>query len=203
MKRIIFATNNIHKLKEIQDILGPEFELVSLPQTGFSGDIPEEQDTLEGNAIQKARFIYERFQSPVFADDTGLEVDALNGQPGVFSARYAGNLNEFNSESARTEANIKKLLKNLENCNNRKAKFRTVIAYVENDDVFTFSGEVKGEIIDKKSGIDGFGYDPVFKPEGFDLTFAQMPLSEKNKISHRARAFIKFSSFLKQLSNKM
>jgi non-canonical purine NTP pyrophosphatase, rdgB/HAM1 family len=195
-QKVIFATNNPHKLREIQDVLGERFQLLSLKDIQFEGDIPENQETLEGNALEKARFIFERFHMPCFADDTGLEVQALGGAPGVYSARYAGSVQDFGSEKKRTEANILKLLANLEGKNDRNARFRTVIAYLDGKEEHLFEGIVKGVIIDEKLGDDGFGYDPVFVPDGFTQTFAQMPLSEKNKISHRARAFAKFVDFL-------
>jgi XTP/dITP diphosphohydrolase len=197
-KTIIFATNNAHKLKEISDLLGNNFHLNSLKDIGFSGDIPEEQPTLEGNALDKAKYIVERYNTSCFADDTGLEVEALKGEPGVFSARYAGTVSEHGSEEKRSQANIEKLLSNLKNNPNRKARFRTVIAYINNGKPYLFEGIVNGHIIEEKRGADGFGYDPVFVPEGFSQTFAEMPLSEKNKISHRARAFAKFIAFLKE-----
>lgn len=197
-KTIIFATNNAHKLKEISDLLGYDFHLKSLKDIGFSGDIPEEQPTLEGNALDKAKYIVERYDVSCFADDTGLEVEALKGEPGVFSARYAGTVAEHGSEEKRSQANIEKLLANLKNNPNRKARFRTVIAYIDNGKSHLFEGIVNGQIIEEKRGTDGFGYDPVFVPDGFSQTFAEMPLSEKNKISHRARAFAKFIAFLKE-----
>lgn len=195
-QKVIFATNNPHKLREIQDVLGDKFQLLSLKDIQFEGDIPENQPTLEGNALEKARFIFERFQMPCFADDTGLEVHALAGAPGVYSARYAGSVQDFGSEKKRTEANIRKLLASLTGKSNRKAQFRTVIAYLDGTQEHLFEGIVEGIIIDEKRGEEGFGYDPVFVPDGFVETFAQMPLSEKNKISHRARAFAKFVDFL-------
>lgn len=196
--KIIFATNNPHKLKEIQDILGDEFQLLSLKDLNFTEDIPETQPAIEGNALQKARFIFERFHLPCFADDTGLEVQALKGEPGVFSARYAGTLQEYGTEKKRTEANINKLLTKLEGVRDREAQFRTVIAYLDGKKEHLFEGIVKGTIIDHKRGDDGFGYDPVFLPNSYSQTFAEMPLSEKNKISHRAKAFAKLIEFLKQ-----
>ncbi len=195
--KLIFATNNPHKLHEIQDILGDHFQLLSLKDLNFTEDIPETQPTLEGNALDKARHIFERFHLPCFADDTGLEIEALNGKPGVFSARYAGTIQEFGTEKKRTEANIEKVLAQLTGKDNRAAQFRTVIAYLDGHQEHLFEGIVKGEITVEKHGTDGFGYDPVFRPGGYTQTFAEMPLSEKNKISHRARAFAKFLEFLK------
>jgi len=195
-KKILFATNNQHKLLEIKNMLGDNFELISLKDIGFSGEIPENKNTLEGNALEKAHFVFSKYKIPCFADDTGLEVEALFGQPGVFSARYAGTVNEFGSEEHRTEANIHKLLINLEDKKNRNARFRTVIAFLDSNSEFIFEGIVNGKIINDKRGDDGFGYDPVFIPDGFSETFAEMALSEKNKISHRSRAFEKFVKFL-------
>ncbi|MDP4207203.1 MAG: RdgB/HAM1 family non-canonical purine NTP pyrophosphatase [Bacteroidota bacterium] len=200
LQKIIFATNNAHKLKEIQHLIGDHFSLQSLKDIGFEGDIPETRPTLEGNALDKARFIYDRFQQPCFADDTGLEVTALNGEPGVYSARYAGPLENFGTEDNRSKANIEKVLAKLANASDRSARFRTVIAYIDGKDEYLFEGIVNGRIIVENLGDGGFGYDPVFIPEGYDQTFAQMPLSEKNKISHRARAFAKFVEFMKHAS---
>jgi XTP/dITP diphosphohydrolase len=188
--KLIFATNNNNKTIEIQNILGDEFELLSLKDIGFTEDIPEPYDTLEDNALAKARHIYAINKSNCFADDTGLEIDALDGAPGVYSARYAG-------ENKCAEDNIKKVLKNLEGKTNRKAQFRTVFALILDGEEFLFEGIVKGEISDTIKGDDGFGYDPVFIPEGFDMSFAEMSLDEKNKISHRARATHKLTHFLK------
>lgn len=194
---IIFATNNPHKLQEIQAILGNAFHLVSLKDLNFSEDIPENEPTLEGNALEKARFIFKRFHKACFADDTGLEVTALHGAPGVYSARYAGSLAEFGNEQKRSAANIQKLLKSLKGGNDYSARFRTVIAYIDlTGKEFLFEGIVTGSIISELRGEGGFGYDPVFVPDGYDQTFAEMPLSEKNKISHRARAFRNFHEFL-------
>ena len=177
-------------------MLGNHFSLVSLKDVGLIEDIPETQHTLEGNALQKARYIYDRLRLPCFADDTGLEVEALNGAPGVYSARYSGTIAEFGSEVRRTEANIEKLLKNLSQTANRSARFRTVIAFIDVDKEYLFEGVVQGRIIDEKRGTDGFGYDPIFVPQGNDLTFAEMSAAEKNQISHRAKAFAKFVDFM-------
>jgi XTP/dITP diphosphohydrolase len=197
--KIVFATNNPHKLKEIQSLLGDHFRLQSLNEIGFSGDIPEEKTTLEENALDKARFIFEKYACPCFADDTGLEVEALKGEPGVYSARYAGSLKEYGTEEKRSAANISKLLARLSGNQNRNARFRTVIAYIDGKDEHLFEGIVNGSIIDVRRGAEGFGYDPVFVPEGYKDTFAEMPLAEKNKISHRARAFSKFVEYMKEL----
>lgn len=188
---IIFATNNLHKIEEVQNLLGESYTIVSPKQLGFEGDIPEDAETLEGNALQKARFIYQKFNTPCFADDTGLEVEALNGAPGVYSARYAG-------ESKSAEDNMVKLLNELNGKNNRKARFRTVVAYIdERGNEHLFEGVVNGDILTAKQGEKGFGYDPVFQPEGFNVSFAQMNLDDKNRISHRSRAVTKFINFLK------
>jgi len=186
---LIFATNNLHKLSEIQPLIGDNFIIQSLKQIGCDEDIPETAPTLEGNALLKAQYVFDRFGKNCFADDTGLEIEALNGRPGVFSARYATDGHDF-------EANINKVLIELTGVENRKARFRTVIALIFDGSVHYFEGIVNGEIISERKGIKGFGYDPVFLPAGYDKTFAEMPLSEKNKISHRARAVNKLVDFL-------
>ncbi|HEX3007934.1 MAG TPA: RdgB/HAM1 family non-canonical purine NTP pyrophosphatase [Bacteroidales bacterium] len=194
---IIFATQNPHKLHEIQHLLGTSFLLKSLKELNFSEDIPETQATLEGNALEKARFIYKRYGKACFADDTGLEVTALNGAPGVYSARYAGSLSDFGTEQKRSAANIQKLLGALKEKNDNTARFRTVIAYIDSQGKeHLFDGIVTGSILSELRGDGGFGYDPVFVPDGYNETFAEMPLSSKNKISHRARAFKSFHEFL-------
>ncbi len=190
--KIVFASNNIHKIKEISHILGQSFTLVSLGEINIIDDIPENEPTLEGNALYKARYIHNLTGLNVFADDTGLEVDALGGKPGVHSARFAG-------ESKDPEANITKLLAMLGDSNDRKARFRTVIALIFNRTEYLFEGIVSGRIITEERGKKGFGYDPVFIPEGFNRTFAEMDLGEKNKISHRSIAFEKLKSFLSEL----
>jgi XTP/dITP diphosphohydrolase len=186
---LIFATNNLHKLTEIQSLIGDNFILKSLKQIGCTEDIPETAPNLEGNALLKAQYIFDKFGKNCFADDTGLEVEALDGRPGVFSARYATDGHDF-------EANIDKVLEELSNSKNRKARFRTVIALIIDGSVHYFEGIVNGEIISERKGIKGFGYDPVFLPDGYEQTFAEMPLTEKNKISHRARAVSKLVDFL-------
>ncbi len=191
--KLVFATNNQHKLKELQSILGDHFELLSLKDIGCFEEIPEEQPTLEGNARQKAFFVYEKYGYSCFADDTGLEIEALNGEPGVYSARYAG-------ETKDPQANMDKVLANLENEENRKARFRTVISLVLDGNEKQFDGIVEGEITKEKRGGSGFGYDPIFLPTGYNKTFAEMDLSEKNKISHRARAVQKLVEYLKTLA---
>ena len=189
-KKLVVATNNAHKLEEISAILGDEMELFSLKDINCHADIPETADTLEGNARQKALYIYENYGMDCFADDTGLEVDALNGAPGVFSARYAGDGHD-------SEANMQKLLKELEGKENRKAQFRTAICLIMEGKEYLFEGIVKGAIIEEKRGGAGFGYDPIFVPEGYNQTFAELGNDIKNTISHRARAVEKLCKFLK------
>ena len=193
---IVFASNNEHKIREIKNILGNSFTLLSLSDINRKEDIPEDEPLLEGNALSKARHIHNATGMNVFADDTGLETDALNGLPGVHSARFAG-------ESKDPSANIEKVLSLLGNTENRKARFRTVIALIFEKKEYLFEGIVTGTIISEKRGKEGFGYDPVFIPDGKKQTFAEMELGEKNKISHRARAFEKLREFLNQytLSN--
>ncbi len=192
MMELVFATNNSHKLSEIRKLVGDDFKILSLIEIGCQEDIPEEAETLEGNASQKAWFVYNKYGKNCFADDTGLEVESLEGRPGVYSARYAGP--EHNPEN-----NIVKLLAELKNHTNRKAQFRTVISLILNEEEFFFEGTVKGRISYEKQGVEGFGYDPVFIPEGYDRSFAQMSLEEKNLISHRGRATRELSRFLDQL----
>ena len=187
-----FATNNQHKLKELQAILGNEFRLLSLKDIGCDEDIPEEQPTLEGNASQKSFYIFDKYGYNCFADDTGLEIEALNGEPGVYSARYAG-------EEKSAEANMKKVLEKMAKINQRNARFRTVISLIINGEEKLFEGIVNGEILKEKRGNSGFGYDPVFLPEGKKLSFAEMDLAEKNKISHRGRAVQKLVEYLKTI----
>ena len=202
--KIVFATNNEHKLSEIRHILGSQFEVVSLADIGCHEDIPETGQTLEENALMKAQYIYDHYHVDCFADDTGLEVEALNGAPGVYSARYAG------GEGHDSEANMTKLLKELGENNNRKARFRTVIALIQKRDVcpcgctsikeiHQFEGIVNGEIIRERRGGEGFGYDPIFQPDGYDKTFAELGADIKNNISHRARATAKLAEFLKKV----
>jgi XTP/dITP diphosphohydrolase len=189
--KLVFATNNKHKLQEVRDIVGDRVEVLSLSDINCNDDIPETADTLQGNALIKARYIYEKYGVDCFADDTGLEVEALDGAPGVYSARYAG-------EECDSEANMKKLLHNLTDKNNRNAQFRTVIALIINGEERLFNGIVKGVIATEKMGTSGFGYDPIFIPEGFSESFAQMDASMKNSISHRYRATEELSKFLKE-----
>ena len=189
--KLVFATNNRHKLDEIKCILGGKVEMLSLNDINCHDDIPETADTLQGNALIKARYIHEKFGVNCFADDTGLEVDALDGAPGVYSARYAG-------EECNSEANMQKLLHNLTGKNDRKAQFRTVIALIIDGEEKLFDGIIKGEIATEKRGDSGFGYDPIFIPEGFSVSFAQMGNEDKNKISHRYRAAEQLSNYLKE-----
>ena len=195
--QIVFATGNRNKLKEIQALIGPRFELSTPADHGITEDIPEDQPTLEGNALQKARYIYEKTGLDCFADDTGLEVEALGGEPGVFSARYAA-VNGA-GEGHASEANMALLLERLDGVRNRRARFRTAIALILDGKEYLFEGIVDGEITVERSGTDGFGYDPIFRPDGYDQTFAEMPLSLKNSISHRGRATAKLIDFLSSL----
>lgn len=192
MKKFVFATNNAHKLEEVKDILGDKIELLSLKDINCHEEIPETADTLAGNALLKARYVYEKYHLNCFADDTGLEVEALKGAPGVYSARYAG-------DAHNSEANMKKLLHELENAENRKAQFHTVFALIIDGKEHLFEGTVKGEITKVHKGTSGFGYDPIFQPEGYSQTFAEMGNEEKNKISHRAKATQKLCKFLKSI----
>ena len=190
-KKFVFATNNSHKLEEVTAILGEKVELLSMKDIKCDTDIPETADTLEGNALLKARYIFDNYHLDCFADDTGLEVEALNGEPGVYSARYAG------GEGHNAEANMQKLLQNMQGVQNRKAQFRTVICLITNGKKHLFEGVVKGEIIKEKRGDSGFGYDPIFMPQGYEQTFAELGNETKNKISHRALAVEKLCRFLK------
>ncbi|MFK5854725.1 MAG: non-canonical purine NTP diphosphatase [Bacteroidota bacterium] len=189
MKKIVFATNNEHKLEEIKNILKDDFEVLSLLDIGFNEDIPETGDTLSENASQKSHTIYSRFNIDCFSDDTGLEVEALNGRPGVYSARYAG-------EGCSFEDNVNKLLHELKGHDNQNAAFSTVISLILNGKEFQFEGRIEGQITNDKFGKGGFGYDPIFKPNGFDITFAEMDAETKNRISHRALATKKLVTFL-------
>ena len=186
---LIFATHNPNKVREISTKLGKGFQLLSLRDIGYSNEIPEDHDTLEDNALQKARAIHAAFGKDCFADDTGLEVDALKGKPGVHSARYAG-------PECDSLQNIKKLLKEMKGVSQRSARFRTVIALIIDGKEHLFEGGIEGQITLSEKGLKGFGYDPVFVPKGHSITFAEMSLEDKNKISHRARAFAKMIEFL-------
>lgn len=191
IRKLVFATNNAHKLEEVKSVVGDSFEIVSLEAIGCHEDIEETGTTLEENAFIKARYIKEKYGYDCFGDDTGLEVEALNGEPGVYSARYAG-------EDHNQAANRKKLLAELVGEKNRKARFRTVIALILDGKEYMFEGEVKGFIGEEERGTTGFGYDPVFQPEGYDNTFAELGMDVKNNISHRARATKALCEFLKK-----
>lgn len=193
MKRLVFATNNAHKLEEVSAILGDKIELLSLKDINCQTDIPETADTLEGNALLKSSYIFQNYHLDCFADDTGLEVEALDGAPGVYSARYA------RGEGHNAEANMLKLLHEMESKENRKAQFRTAISLILGGKEYLFEGIIKGEIIKEKRGDSGFGYDPVFVPEGYDQTFAELGNDIKNRISHRALAVNKLCDFLRRL----
>ena len=189
-RKLVFATNNAHKLEEVAAILGVQVKLLSLNDIGCQTDIPETAETLEGNALLKSSYIYKNYHLDCFADDTGLEVEALNGAPGVYSARYAG------GEGHDAQANMIKLLHELDGKENRKAQFRTAISLILDGKEYLFEGVIKGEIIKEKRGDSGFGYDPVFMPEGYDRTFAELGNDIKNQISHRALAVQKLCEFL-------
>jgi XTP/dITP diphosphohydrolase len=189
---IVFATNNKNKLKEIQNILQSDIKLISLDELGCTDEIPEEQDTLDGNACQKAWYIYNKFGKNCFADDTGLEVESLNMEPGVYSARYAG-------EQKNSEDNMDKLLFELKGKENRKAQFRTSICLIIDGKEFLFEGSVQGDILESRQGGEGFGYDPIFRPASYDISFAEMDMKEKNKISHRGLATAKLVKYLNSI----
>ena len=189
-RKLVFATNNAHKLEEVAAILGDQVELLSLNDIGCQADIPETAETLEGNALLKSSYIYKNYHLDCFADDTGLEVETLNGAPGVYSARYAG------GKGHDAQANMLKLLHELDGKENRKAQFRTAISLILDGKEYLFEGVIKGEIIKEKRGDSGFGYDPVFMPEGYDRTFAELGNDIKNQISHRALAVQKLCEFL-------
>ena len=192
MKKLVFATNNKNKLREVQQMLEGLYTLVTPAELGITEEIPENQTTIEGNSSQKSRYIHDKLGTDCFADDTGLEVDALNGAPGVHSARYAG-------EAKKSEDNIALLLKNLEGISNRRARFRTVISLILNNEEHRFEGTAEGRITTSCNGTAGFGYDPVFVPDGYDITFAEMDAAEKNRISHRGKAIAKLVEYLKSL----
>ncbi|HEX7411990.1 MAG TPA: non-canonical purine NTP diphosphatase [Bacteroidales bacterium] len=191
MKTLVFATNNKHKLEEVSSLTARGFHIVSLDEIGCTKDIPETEPTLEGNALLKARYVHSRYGHDCFADDTGLEIDALDGRPGVYSARYSGKEHDF-------EANMDKVLGELKGIINRKAQFRTVIALIMYGKEYLFEGIVKGNMLTERHGAEGFGYDPIFQPEGCKHTFAEMTLEEKNTMSHRARAVSKLAEFLQE-----
>lgn len=189
MNQLCFATNNLNKLAEIRKAVGNRYEILSLQDIGCNEALPETHETLEENSLEKASYVYEKFKVPCFADDTGLEIDALNGAPGVYSARYAG-------ESCSFEDNMSLVLKNLEGMNQRTAQFRTVITLIGLGETKQFEGVAKGEMTVARSGAEGFGYDPIFKPQGYDVTFSEMSMEEKNEISHRGLAVRKLIDFL-------
>lgn len=189
MTKLVFATNNQHKTDEIRLALAGLYEVLNLNDIGCEEDIPETANTFEGNATLKSTYVLENFQLDCFADDSGLEVEALNNEPGVFSARYAGGRDN--------EANINLVLKKLEGVTNRKARFKTVISLLQNGQNHIFEGTINGTIREDLSGLQGFGYDPIFQPDGYDITFAEMDMAQKNAISHRAQALKKMLDFLK------
>ena len=206
MKKLVFATNNSHKLTEVRQIIGDSYELLSLSDIGCHEELPETHDTLEGNALEKARYVNEHYHYDCFADDTGLEVRALGGAPGVFSARYASLPDDISADGTNrwgahddhdSEANMRKLLASLQAHEDRSAQFRTVIALIQNGKEHIFEGIVKGAITPERHGAEGFGYDPIFQPEGHTTTFAEMTSEAKNSISHRGRATAKLVDFLK------
>lgn len=190
-KKLVFSTNNEHKLEEVKAILEPHYQILSLKDIGDDTDIPETGETLEDNALIKANYLWDTYHTNCFADDTGLEVEALNNAPGVYSARYAG-------EQKSSTDNVAKLLKELEGKENRNAQFRTVIALIIDGKKYVFEGKIKGVITTSARGNSGFGYDPVFQPEGYDKTFAELTLADKNEISHRARAVEQLALFLRK-----
>ncbi len=192
-QKIVFATNNAHKLEEVAAILGDSYEVLSLREIGCDTDIPETADTFAGNALQKAQYVKEHYGYDCFADDSGLEVDVLGGAPGVYSARYSG---------GGSEANMDKLLHNLTGKTERGAQFRTVIALLIGEESHLFEGVVRGSIIEERRGEGGFGYDPIFVPEGYDLTFAQLGSEVKNRISHRAKAVKQLADYLFTMNEK-
>jgi len=194
MDNLVFATNNAHKIKEISEIIGEKFNILGLKDLNCFDDIPETGNTLEENALQKSRYIFNKFGVNCFADDTGLEIEALDGRPGVFSARYAGEGKDFDD-------NMNMALGELLGIENRKAKFRTVISLIIDRKEYFFEGCINGIITKEKRGKNGFGYDPIFKPDGYNLTFAEMDSAEKNRISHRGLAMNKLIEFLKNYTH--
>ena len=192
MRKLVFATNNDHKLRELKQILPSEFELLSLNDIGCTDDIPETGPTLEVNAAQKSFYIWDKYSINCFADDTGLEIDILGNEPGVYSARYAG-------EERSATANMLKVLEKMANETNRKARFRCVISLIIDGEEIQFEGIVEGKILEEKRGETGFGYDPIFMPDGYNFSFAEMSADDKNQISHRGRAVMKLVDYLKDL----
>ena len=191
--KVIFATSNQHKLREIKSIALDGIEIVGLKEIGFEGELPETHETIEENSLEKAQFLSEKFGIACFAEDTGLIIDALNGEPGVYSARYAG-------EQATFDDNINKVLLNMRGKENREAKFKTVITYYSEGNYVQFEGVTEGVILKERTGTDGFGYDPVFKPIGSEKSYAEMTLEEKNSFSHRKKSFMLFANHLKQIT---
>jgi XTP/dITP diphosphohydrolase len=198
MQELVFATHNEHKIHEIQAILSQEYRILGLDDVEFQDSVPENANSLEGNASQKAWYVHHRLGKDCFADDTGLEVDCLNGAPGVYSARYADLTNERKADEPTSVANIRKLLARMQGETNRKARFRTIISLILEGKEHVFEGIVEGVILEGEKGSGGFGYDPVFLPSGFTETFAEMSLEQKNIISHRALAVLKLVTFLKK-----
>lgn len=193
MMKLIFATSNKHKLAEIKAIGAEGLEILSLTDIGFEGDIPETQPTVEGNSLQKAQFIAERYNLPCFSEDTGLIIDGIDGEPGVYSARYAG-------EHATFDDNVNKVLAKMEGKENRAARFKTVITYYDSNRYVQFEGITEGEILNERVGTDGFGYDPIFKPNYAQKTYAEMSMEEKNSFSHRKKSFDQLANHLKQIA---
>lgn len=193
MKQLLFVTHNAHKSKEVKSIVANNFEIINLSDINFFEEIPETGNTFKENALQKAKYLHDKLGCNCFADDTGLEVEALNGEPGVYSARYAG-------EPSNSQRNIEKLLKNLNGKENRKAQFTTVIAVILNNETYFFEGAISGQIIECQRGEGGFGYDSIFIPDGYDKTFAELPAEVKNSISHRAVAMQKFKDFINTIT---
>ncbi|MCK4407191.1 MAG: non-canonical purine NTP diphosphatase [Bacteroidales bacterium] len=193
MKKLIFATNNQHKLEEVSHLIKDNYKILSLKDINCFEEIPETSDTIKGNASQKSHYIFDKFGIDCFADDTGLEIEVLDGRPGVYSARYAGEEHNF-------EKNMNKVLAEMRELTNRKARFKTVISLIINGEEIFFKGIINGVILNEKRGKKGFGYDPIFQPIGYNLTFAEMPLEEKNKISHRAIAVRYLVNYLNKLS---
>jgi XTP/dITP diphosphohydrolase len=198
MQELVFATHNVHKAREIQAILSHEYSILSLDDVKFQEPVPEQANSLEGNASQKSWYVHNRLRKDCFADDTGLEVDCLNGAPGVYSARYADLTGERKADEPASEANIRKLLVQMQGETYRNARFRTVISLILEGKEYAFEGRIEGVILPERRGSGGFGYDPVFLPTGYTETFAEMPLEQKNIISHRALAVLKLVSFLKK-----
>jgi XTP/dITP diphosphohydrolase len=190
MRQLVFATNNQHKTNEVRTLLAGQYEVLNLSDIGCMTDIPETSDSFAGNAELKSSFVAENFHLDCFADDSGLEVEALNNEPGIYSARYAGQRGD--------EANLRLVLQKMEGIENRKARFRTVVSLIRDGEKFLFEGSIEGTIKESPSGGNGFGYDPIFQPDGYDYTFAEMDMAEKNQISHRAIAMRKLITFLKE-----